>query len=87
MSANEKKLELKYCERCGGLWLRERGCGEIYCVECLVAIEELPPPKKRPRSVERLRVVRLPKGPHCVMPWDADGTQTEWELWPSAGER
>lgn len=35
-------LELKYCERCGGLWLRPVGGGQIYCVKCSSAIAELP---------------------------------------------
>ena len=25
------QLELKYCERCGALWLRLRGAQQIYC--------------------------------------------------------
>ncbi len=28
------QLELKYCERCGGLWVRPLGCEEIYCATC-----------------------------------------------------
>ena len=27
-------LELKYCERCGGLWLRQRGEPQVYCETC-----------------------------------------------------
>ena len=27
-------VELKYCEGCGGLWLRPRGAEEVYCPEC-----------------------------------------------------
>ena len=30
----EVKIELKYCERCGGLWLRRRDTTEVYCVTC-----------------------------------------------------
>jgi hypothetical protein len=30
------QLELKYCERCGNLWLRVRGTGEMYCASCAV---------------------------------------------------
>jgi Zn-finger nucleic acid-binding protein len=48
----ESALELKYCERCGGLWLRPAGGGQIYCGVCVRAIAELPPPStevKRPR--------------------------------------
>ena len=28
------QLELKYCERCGGLWLRRKGRVEVYCGPC-----------------------------------------------------
>ena len=27
-------MELKYCERCGGLWLRHRGEEEVFCTPC-----------------------------------------------------
>ena len=36
-------LELKYCERCGGLWLRPVGGEQIYCAICSRAMAELPP--------------------------------------------
>ena len=36
-------LELKYCERCGGLWLRPMGGEQIYCAPCARAIADLPP--------------------------------------------
>lgn len=29
-------LELKYCERCGGLWLRPEDTDEVYCGSCSV---------------------------------------------------
>ena len=29
------ELELKYCERCGALWLRLRGAQDIYCAPCV----------------------------------------------------
>jgi len=35
------QLELKYCERCGGLWLRVRGKHEPYCSSCAGAISEV----------------------------------------------
>ena len=38
------KLELKYCERCGGLWLRPQGTETVYCVACAEQIRQLPPP-------------------------------------------
>ena len=37
------KLELKYCERCGGLWLRAQHSEAVYCARCAEAIAELPP--------------------------------------------
>ena len=37
------KLELKYCERCGGLWLRPIRTETIYCASCAAAVNDLPP--------------------------------------------
>ncbi len=28
------EMELKYCELCGGLWMREQGSGALYCGAC-----------------------------------------------------
>ena len=36
------QLELKYCERCGSLWVRETGSGEIFCFPCVLKMQELP---------------------------------------------
>ena len=36
-------LELKYCEQCGGLWLRRQGNGGCYCAACARFLEDLPP--------------------------------------------
>ena len=47
-----EQLELKYCERCGGLWLRRKGMQRVYCTVCVPKMAELPPP--RTRSVPRL---------------------------------
>jgi len=44
-------LELKYCERCGGLWLHPTGGGQIYCVGCARKIAELPPASHEPDTV------------------------------------
>lgn len=35
-------LELKYCERCGGLWLRPRGCEDVLCGTCSAQVTEFP---------------------------------------------
>ena len=34
------QLELKYCERCGGLWLRRRGVDDVYCASCVGEMPE-----------------------------------------------
>ena len=46
------RLELKYCERCGGLWLRLQDAEDVYCALCVVEMLELPAPRRvasRPR--------------------------------------
>jgi hypothetical protein len=46
------QLELKYCERCGALWLRLRGAQEVYCAPCDLEMLDLPSPRRvtsRPR--------------------------------------
>ena len=42
----EVRMELKYCEHCGGLWVREGGAG-VYCDKCRAKVEELPIPRKK----------------------------------------
>ncbi len=36
------RLELKYCERCGSLWLRRADSGAIYCAPCVRAMAQSP---------------------------------------------
>ena len=36
-------LELKYCERCGSLWLRPRTSRAVYCTACARRMRQLPP--------------------------------------------
>jgi Zn-finger nucleic acid-binding protein len=42
-------VELKYCEHCGGLWVRERGAGTVYCERCQPKVADLPAPKMKRR--------------------------------------
>jgi hypothetical protein len=56
ISPNELSLELKYCERCGGLWLRPVGGEQVYCVACGRAMAELPP------AACEIRNSRQPRG-------------------------
>jgi Zn-finger nucleic acid-binding protein len=52
------KVEVKYCERCGGLWLRHAGSPQVYCAYCAPDMAEVARgPKKQPRSV-KLPVLR-----------------------------
>jgi hypothetical protein len=44
--SKEVRMELKYCERCGGLWVREGG-GGVYCEKCRSQVADLPIPKKK----------------------------------------
>ena len=44
-------VELKYCEHCGGLWVRECGTEEVYCERCQPKVAELPLPKKKPARI------------------------------------
>ncbi len=40
------RVELKYCEHCGGLWVREGGAG-VYCDKCQNRIADLPIPRRK----------------------------------------
>jgi len=40
--STELQFELKYCERCGGLWLRPMGGRQTYCGSCWREMEKLP---------------------------------------------
>jgi hypothetical protein len=56
-NSGEARVELKYCEHCGGLWVRERGAGVVYCEKCQSKVDDLPMGRKRSGRV------RLPVGP------------------------
>ena len=58
----EVRVELKYCEHCGGLWVRERGAGVVFCERCQPKVDDLPMRKKKPGRV-RLPQWRLL---HCT---------------------
>lgn len=45
------EVELKYCERCGGLWLRPLGLQEIYCPTCIPLMADLPLPRRKRAAV------------------------------------
>lgn len=71
--ANAMRMELKYCEHCGGLWVREGGAG-VYCGKCQDKVSELPIPKKKPGKV------RLPSGSRTVVDgFPGIGNETDLE--------
>jgi len=54
-------LELKYCECCGGLWLRPKNADDVYCESCVLQMSDFPavgarPPRVRLRLAQRLEV-------------------------------
>ena len=40
-------VELKYCEHCGALFVREKGTGVIYCDPCQPKVADLPNAKRK----------------------------------------
>jgi hypothetical protein len=44
------ELELKYCERCGGLWFRELDSEEVFCLRCVLQVESETPGLRRRRA-------------------------------------
>ena len=66
---HEVRVELKYCEHCGGLWVRERGAGLVFCEKCQAKVDEFPMRKKRPGRT------RLPQAARSV----ADGYKVSEE--------
>ena len=73
------RVELKYCEHCGGLWIREGG-GGVYCEKCQAKVADLPVGKKRPG-----RLV-LPVGKRTVVEqYDAERVAEEDRDFEAAG--
>ena len=53
MSETYLKIELKYCERCGGLFFRRDRSPRVYCVTCEPEVSNLARgPKKQAVSVK-----------------------------------
>jgi hypothetical protein len=45
------QMELKYCERCGGLWLRSTASSLVFCVACAKVMAGLFPSTRTSLSV------------------------------------
>ena len=65
------QLELKYCESCGGLWLRPKGNAGVECASCAARpahpFDRLGKPA-RPR-LQRFRNLELEGTQSSVSPW------------------
>jgi hypothetical protein len=62
-------LELKYCERCGGLWVGPLRSEEVYCASCAIEMAEVALPRKRnttPRLPGNHKSDMLP-GPRLIL--------------------
>ena len=53
MQGQETQVELKYCERCGGLWLRPQGADRVYCASCHERLGTRPNPGEAPAPKAR----------------------------------
>ena len=67
------RLELKYCERCGGLWMRTRGTGEVFCPSCALEMSDAPIGRRRRR-------------PHLLVSDSVELKGQCEELWAVCGE-
>lgn len=55
------QLELKYCERCGGLWLRPQGSELVFCASCaraMAGLAGLPASLRVPRQDRRTDAIQ-----------------------------
>ena len=59
------KMDLKVCEGCGGLWVRNGGEPGVYCRHCTMILAEFPAPRakvamerKRRAPFHQLRLVK-----------------------------
>jgi ribosomal protein L37AE/L43A len=60
-------LELKYCERCGALWLRPTASDVVFCGTCDAVMAGLPPKlQRRVRPAEAVVISRPAEGAFWV---------------------
>jgi len=57
LEGSEMRVELKYCERCGGLFLRPPAENRVYCALCTLHFVQRPDPEEMLRAAS-LRKVR-----------------------------
>jgi hypothetical protein len=72
------RKELKYCEHCGGLWVRECGAGVVYCENCQPRVADLPIPKKKQGRIKMPVRAHTQVEDYSVERWD-DNEEMEFE--------
>ena len=62
----EVKIEIKYCERCGGLFYRRADQPYVYCVHCEPEMRQVAMPKKRARREGPNHAAHTVRGAACA---------------------
>jgi hypothetical protein len=77
MEGQEIQVELKYCERCGGLWLRPQGADGVYCASCRVVLAAMPNPGEAlPRKARRRKARAQEQGADVQQNTQSDDLQS-----------
>lgn len=66
LKSDSLQVDLKYCERCGGLFLRPRACDHTFCAGCTAVLSARPqlldvPTQELPGKRRPARLVKGPK--------------------------
>lgn len=72
------EVELKYCERCGGLWFRETGTNGVYCAECFPKMAEVAfgdGPRPTRAAVSPAEEETIPGFLEAVLAWCGKGEE------------
>jgi hypothetical protein len=77
---HEVGVELKYCEHCGSLWVRERGAGIVYCDKCQLKVADLPAPKMKSN-----RLILPVRPPAAVEDYELDVDEGDFEDFEAVG--
>jgi Zn-finger nucleic acid-binding protein len=68
----EIRVELKYCERCGGLWLRSETTFGVYCTTCSAHLAAMRNAREPRPSKTKSRQTRL-QGPKVEQEYRGEG--------------
>ena len=78
MDANEiVRMELKYCECCGGLLLRMAGNGAVYCSGCTPQMRTMAVPRAREERRGRKRKAITNEAPPAATTVDIDAVAVD----------